>query len=1026
MLSHKILSCQNTAKIASYYEDSADDYYTKEKGSSEWQGKGAKLLKLKGAVEKEIFRKLLEGSTDLTGKYSHSNPDPNSTRSSTRYDSHQRIGIDFTFSAPKSLSIQALIGRDKNIITAHDKAVKRALEIAEHMAEARKKVGGKTSVERTKNLTIAKFRHETSREHDPQLHTHCVIMNLTLRIDGKWCALRNDEIIKMTKYLGAVYRSELAINLQKMGYDLRYEGKGFFELAHITKEQIDGFSKRSQQVEELLANQGLNRSTATTEQKQLAALKSRNAKIQISREEIMREWQNLSTTLGINFDYKTEGYESKLESSKATISALTKAAKLEAAKRAVRFAINHLSERSAVMSKSNLLDIAVKHSVGATLLPDIKREINYQVKKGYIIKEDALYKSSTPPDKNKHDQKQNQKQPLSHNQAQTKEAWVAELVATKGTKSMSKTKARSYVAKAIKQGRLTKIEARYTTKTALKRESSILQIESQGRNSLKPIMQKELAQTQLESTNLNLGQREAALLMLTSENRIVGVQGFAGTGKSHMLKTAKQMIEDNGYQIQALAPYGSQVKALSHLGIESRTLESFLRNPDKDIDKNKDKNTEKEKTKDTDKNKDKSINDKTVIVIDEAGVISTRQMEQTLKLIEKTNARVILLGDISQTKAIEAGKPFEQLQTHGMATAKMEEIERQKQPTLKEAVELAAKGDTAASLKLLKDIDIKTITEIKDQKQRLNELADYYARLPKDEREATIAVSGTNESRRYINEQIRERLKSAGQIGNMDKQERVFELLTNRDMNKEDKKIAKYYQLGDIISPEQDYTEIGLQRGELYRVEKSSQSHSQGNSLTVKSKDQKLITFNPLNHNKLSVYQHENKELTIGDTVRITRNNPEHNLANGDRMLVKEVQGDHIVLTRIGEPKETAKNKSQISDVILSTSKPLHLDYAYATTVHSSQGLTSSRTLIDLDTKSPTASKDLYYVAISRAKQEVRIYTNSIDDLPKAISRDRTKSAALEMPTKAKPEIQKSELKKPEMQKPELAREYER
>ena len=721
MLSHKILTRQDVGRAASYYEDSADDYYAKDGDASQWQGRGAQILNLKGPVEAENFRKLLAGNTDLSGSSNSSN-----ARLSTRQDSNNRIGIDFTFSAPKSLSMQALIAMDSNIITAHDKAVKHALSEAEKLAEARKKINGKSQVEKTKNLIIAKFRHETSRERDPQLHTHAVIMNLTHRSDAKWVALRNDEIIKMTRYLGAVYRSELALELQKMGYSLRDEGKGFFELAHIDQKQIEGFSRRSEQIEQLLEKQGLNRITASTEQKQRATMQSRAPKVATKREEILKEWQAQAKELGINFGLneakeisKESSKESKLATKSVSIT-LTKTLRTEAAKRAVRFAVNHITERESVMSRAKLLDIAIKQSVGQVRLLDIKNEVQILIKNGYLIQENALYRVPGLEGVTRE---------------QNAQGWVAELA----TKGMSKGNAWKYVKEAIKDGRIVKSEERYTTLAAAGREKKILQIEYEGRGAVPPIMEENIARRQLESTKLNQGQQEAALLLTSSQNRVVGIQGFAGTGKSYMLKTAKKMIEENGYHVQAFAPYGSQVKALKLLGIKARTLASFLRS------------------------KDKNIDSRTIIVVDETGVVPTRQMEQTLKLIEKAGARVCLMGDIAQTKAIEAGKPFEQLQNAGMSTAHMDKIERQTNKILKEAVEFAAKGNTTSSLVSLKRIS--NITEIKDEKQRLKKIAaDYIALAPAD-RDKTIVVSGTNEARCYINQEVREGLKLLGQLG---------------------------------------------------------------------------------------------------------------------------------------------------------------------------------------------------------------------------------------------------------------------
>jgi conjugative relaxase-like TrwC/TraI family protein len=185
VLSIKILTRQDVGRAASYYEDGADDYYVKEGEASAWQGKGAELLGLAGPVDEQRLRELLAGRVG----------DGPPSRAHSRHDVNTRIGIDLTFSAPKSVSLQALIGGDVTIFRAHDLAVERALAVAEEHAQARSKHQGRSRVEDTGNLVVAKFRHETSRELDPQLHTHALVLNLTRRRDGEWRALRNDQIV---------------------------------------------------------------------------------------------------------------------------------------------------------------------------------------------------------------------------------------------------------------------------------------------------------------------------------------------------------------------------------------------------------------------------------------------------------------------------------------------------------------------------------------------------------------------------------------------------------------------------------------------------------------------------------------------------------------------------------------------------------------------------------------------------------------------------------------------------------------
>lgn len=918
MLTHQILTRQSIGALASYYKDGADDYYAKEGESMEWQGEGAKALGLSGEVDAQRFRELLAGEISSGLK---------TMRTTTREDNKERIGIDLTFSAPKSVSIQALVGGDAAIIKAHDHAVARAIEQAERRAEARQKEGGVSMVEKTGNLVVAKFRHETSRERDPQLHTHAVVLNMTQRSDGQWRALKNDEIVKMGKYLGAIYRAELAAELARQGYVIRHGRDGVFELGHISREQLESFSQRSAQIEAQLAKQGKTRETATTAEKQAAAMETRSPKTGEDRDLLFKEWVGRAKELGIDFKSREwAGVEANGPHIEKHAPPYEVASEL-AARRAVRFAVNHLTERQAVMTESQLADKALSHGMAAITMRDVEAEIKRQLASGYLVQGRPLYRSAenfVPGDR-----------------GQSRDAWIAELEAT----GVHPATARERVDTAIGRNSLIETESQFTTQTALEREKRIHSIERNGRGVMPQVMPTEIARIILDGTDLNAGQRGAAELIATTQNRVIGVQGIAGTGKSYMLETAKKMVEAQGFDVRALAPYSAQVKALRELGVESNTVASFL------------------------KAKDKKIDEHTVLVIDEAGVLPARQMDQLLKIAEKAGARVVLMGDTAQTKAIEAGRPFDQLQVAGMATARMEEIQRQKDPQLKQAVELSARGKAAESLR-----KISSVIQIENKHDRRQAIADAYVALTPSEREKAIIVSGTNEARRDINRAVREGLGTLGKGLEVD-------TLTRADTTQAERRFSKYYRVGDVIQPEVDYKKSGLKRGELYEIKDTGP----GNRLTLQSASGELVAINPMQHTKLSVYEAERAELAPGDKVRITRNDASLDLANGDRFTVESITKDAVTLR--GDKRV----------VVLPTDKPLHLDHAYATTVHSSQGLTADRVMIDADSKSRTTAKDVYYVAISRARFEARIFTDNIGELPKAISRENVKHAALDL-----------------------------
>jgi hypothetical protein len=345
-------------------------------------------------------------------------------------------------------------------------------------------------------------------------------------------------------------------------------------------------------------------------------------------------------------------------------------------------------------------------------------------------------------------------------------------------------------------------------------------------------------------------------------------------------------------------------------------------------------------------------------------------MEKVLQLAEKAGSRVVLLGDTAQTKAIEAGRPFDQLQAAGMQTALMGDIQRQKNADLKKAVEFAAQGDSKQALRQVPDV-----LEIKDPILRQTRIAKDYVQLSADDRARTIIVTGTNEARREINKQVRIGLALQGMGLECD-------TLIRRDTTRAERMYAKHYRVGDLIQPEKNYPRCGLERGVLYRVEDTDV----GNRLIVRSMDnQQKIAFNPMTYGKLSVYESDKKELSAGDFVRITRNDKDLDLANGDRFKVCSVMPDTITLA------------NDHREVKLDPKQALHLDYAYATTVHSSQGLTADRVLIDAHAQSRTTAQDVFYVALSRARFEAKIYTNDKANLPNAVSRESMKFTALNL-----------------------------
>ncbi|WYX19157.1 hypothetical protein WJ973_25485 [Achromobacter xylosoxidans] len=247
----------------------------------------------------------------------------------------------------------------------------------------------------------------------------------------------------------------------------------------------------------------------------------------------------------------------------------------------------------------------------------------------------------------------------------------------------------------------------------------------------------------------------------------------------------------------------------------------------------------------------------------------------------------------------------------------------------------------------------------------------------KDRRE-TLIVTGTNRSRNALNEATHQALGLGGRGFD-------FDLLTRRDTTQAERRVAHYYIVGDIIQPERDYKAGDLRQGEMYRV--IGMAEDKPNQLEVEHlTTQVRTTFDPARTAKISVYQPVVAELSAGDWVRVTRNNASLDLVNGARFEVLAVTPTSVTIG--------ASDRRLVLDA---STAPLHLDRAYATTSHSAQGLTCDRVLINAESFSRTTQRDVYYVAISRARNQTEIFTNNAGQLAKAVDRMEEKSTALDI-----------------------------
>jgi ATP-dependent exoDNAse (exonuclease V) alpha subunit len=332
---------------------------------------------------------------------------------------------------------------------------------------------------------------------------------------------------------------------------------------------------------------------------------------------------------------------------------------------------------------------------------------------------------------------------------------------------------------------------------------------------------------------------------------------------------------------------------------------------------------------------------------------------------------------VRQHQGVDAGKPFEQLQHAGMQTAQLDQIIRQRDPQLLKAVEHLSKNETELGVKTLQEQG--RVTEIVDPSQRIAAIARSYAARP----ENAIIVSPDNASRQAINQAVRQELQALGAV---DKRDHIVRVLTPRsDMTGADRAWAAQYQIGDVLHYVRGSKGHGIDRGSYSQVVAANRKE---NLVTVKKENGEQVTYDPSRLRGISAYREIEREFAIGDRVLLTAPNRYLKVANRDLGTLKSFDRVGRMTLRMDRGKDISFDPRDMR----------HIDHGYAVTSHSSQGLTSERVLVNMDTEAhPELINGRFaYVSVSRASHDVQIFTNDAAGLAERLNKDVSKSSALD------------------------------
>jgi conjugative relaxase-like TrwC/TraI family protein len=650
---------------AEEFSNARENYYTEaDQIRGEWHGRLAERWGLHGEVREEHFQRLSEGQHPITGEQQirrQAAREYMNRRGEKVSAMKHRAGWDATFSAPKSVSLTALVGGDERVREAHQESVAIALDELERYVQAR--IGGNLPAETTGKWVAAKFEHDSARPVDgyaaPQLHTHVVFFNLTETEDGEAHAFQPRELYKSQQYATAVYRSELAHRLKELGYEIERGESSQPEIKGYSKEYLEASSPRRRQIEEHLAKHDQRGAGAA----QIAAHQTREEKLELSHEAMMERHRAVAEAF-------SNQPERVVEAAKERREQLKEEPRERTISQALTYSREKNLEREAVAEERELLRDALKRSMGDATVAEVKAEFEKRVQAGEFIET-----SNRGP------------------------------------------------------GRA------FTTEEMIDCERDTIQLMRTGQNQHAPIASfKTRRGIEHDHSHLSESQRAAVVQILSSRDQVTALEGVAGAGKTTSLAVIREAAEHDGYKVGGFAPTSRAAQKLGEARIESSTLQRHLARSQEPYD-----------------------GQKRLYVLDESSLASTKQMNEFLHRL-KENDRVLLVGDTRQHEAVEAGRPYHQLQEAGIATARLDEIVRQKDPTLRDVVEKLSRGQVKEAIEKL-DAQGR-VHEIFDRDERMASIAHEYVKQP----EGTLVVSPDNQSRMEINRTIHYAMQDAGKM----------------------------------------------------------------------------------------------------------------------------------------------------------------------------------------------------------------------------------------------------------------------
>ena len=429
--------------------------------AGEWQGRLAEQFGLTETVSAEDFAKLSQGQHPQASEqlvrqrasYEYQDADGKTIKTM-----EHRAGWDATFSAPKSVSLTALVGGDERVREAHRESVRVALDQLEHYTQAR--IGGNHPPETTGKFIAAKFEHDTARPVDgyvaPQLHTHAVVFNVTERDNGQPRAIQPQSLFASQQFATAIYQSELTYKLRQLGYEITTGRSGAPEIKGYTQEYLDASSPRSQQIRAYLERTGRSGKEAA----EIAAHSTRDRKEIHSPGEVMAAHRKLAADFGHQAEVVVRAARERSQHQQKPVNSLDRV------RESLTFSRDKNFEREAVVDERALIRDGLRRGMGEITHVQVRTNLDARLASGEF---QIVDRPQGAP------------------------------------------------------GR------QFTTAKTIEAEHDILCRMREGQNHIEPVLSRSHAVALADqSSHLNQAQKVVVEDVLSSRDRIQGIQGFAG------------------------------------------------------------------------------------------------------------------------------------------------------------------------------------------------------------------------------------------------------------------------------------------------------------------------------------------------------------------------------------------------------------------------------------------------------------------------------------------------------------------